>query len=89
MSQLNAHPSRQNLALVHIVDLKVANVIAVCLGQNVARLELLHAVATFFRECPDARIAESATPESMATVDFFVIKPSGGRFEITMAKACT
>jgi len=63
--------------------------VAVCLGQNVARLELLHAVATFFRECPDARVAESTTPLSMDFLDFFVIKPAGGKFEISMAMACT
>ena len=67
----------------------VADMVAVCLGQNVARLELLHAVATFFHECSDARIAESTTPESMEILDFFVIKPAGGKLEITMAMACT
>ena len=55
----------------------------VCLGQNVARLELLHAVTVFFRECPDAKIAEGTTAESMDFVDFFVQKPASGKFEIT------
>lgn len=61
-----------------------ANMAAVCVGQNVARLELLHAVSTFFRECPNAEIADTTTATSMDIVDFFVIKPKNGKFEITM-----
>ncbi|KAF2166629.1 hypothetical protein M409DRAFT_23262 [Zasmidium cellare ATCC 36951] len=57
--------------------------IRTCLGQNVARMELLHATALFFRELPNARLADSTTAESMDIIDFFVIKPKGGKCEIT------
>ena len=55
----------------------------VCVGQNVARCELLHAVHMFFRELPNAKIADGVTDESMEILDFFVLKPKGGKFEIT------
>ena len=56
----------------------------VCLGQNVARLELLHATSMFFRECPDMKIGKDMTDEKMEQfIDFFTIKPAGGKFEIT------
>jgi hypothetical protein len=54
------------------------------LGQNIARLELLHAAARFFTRCPGAELADSATPESMQILDFFVAKPKGGMLEITI-----
>lgn len=54
-----------------------------CLGQNVARLELLHATHLFFRQLPIARLAPSTTDESMDFRDFFVIKPVDGKCEIT------
>ena len=55
-----------------------------CLGQNVARLELLHDVSKFFRDCPGARLAAETTSKSMAPMDFFVFKPTAGKAEITM-----
>lgn len=58
----------------------------VCLGQNIARLELLHAVTKFFKECPEAELASSTTANSMDIVDFFVIKPKAGICEIQMGK---
>lgn len=49
-----------------------------CLGENIARLEMLHAVFEFFRECGDVTLAASMTEESMDMVDYFAIKPKGG-----------
>jgi len=49
-----------------------------CVGQNIARLELLRAVAKFFRECGNTRLAASTTDESMEMVDYFAIKPRAG-----------
>jgi len=50
-----------------------------CVGQNVARIEILHAVSRFFRECEGVRLADSTTEESMAMVDYFAITPRGGK----------
>lgn len=50
-----------------------------CLGQNIARLELLHAVSKLFRECPDITLAPSTTEESMQMVDYFAIKPKAAK----------
>ncbi|EMC98923.1 hypothetical protein BAUCODRAFT_385201 [Baudoinia panamericana UAMH 10762] len=55
-----------------------------CVGQNIARLEIVHAVSTFFRECPDAKLADSVTSESMDFIDYFAIKPVGGKLEIDL-----
>ena len=58
-----------------------------CLGQNVARCELLHAVYRFFRECGSderLRLMQNMTPEAVVPLDFFVMKPSCGKMDITM-----
>ena len=55
-----------------------------CLGQNVARLEMLHAVSTFFRECPNAEMAPGMTWETVRPLDVFTIIPKGGKVEITL-----
>lgn len=55
-----------------------------CLGQNIARLELLHAVSKFFKRFPDVRLADSASPEMMKPLDFFVFKPRAGKFEVVL-----
>ena len=62
-----------------------ADIGTVCLGQNIARLELMHATCEFFRTLADAKIAGTATPETMEYRDFFVIAPIGGKCEITLA----
>lgn len=54
----------------------------VCLGQNIARLEILRAVARLFRECPDIKLAPSTTSKNMLPFELFVIKPTGGKCEI-------
>lgn len=46
-----------------------------CVGQNIARLRLLRAVAKFFRECGNTRLAASTTDESMEMAHYFAIKP--------------
>ena len=61
-----------------------ADMLPACLGQNIARMELLHATAMFFKECPDARLVRSTNDESMDIVDFFVSKPRSGKCEITL-----
>lgn len=54
----------------------------ICLGQNIARLEMLQALFRFFRYCPNVELAPSVTDKSMEMVDFFSVKPKGGRLEI-------
>ncbi|KAG5987176.1 hypothetical protein E4U54_005100 [Claviceps lovelessii] len=56
-----------------------------CLGQNIARLELLHATARFFRECPRAVLSSRMTEGDMLMVDYFTGRPKGGRCEISMS----
>ncbi|KAG6230416.1 hypothetical protein E4U26_007933 [Claviceps purpurea] len=56
-----------------------------CLGQNLARLELLHATSRFFRHCPHAVLSCNTTQEDMIMLDYFAGWPKGGRCEITMA----
>ncbi|KAF2687581.1 cytochrome P450 monooxygenase [Lentithecium fluviatile CBS 122367] len=50
-----------------------------CLGQNIARLELLHAVSKLFRECVNITLDPSTTEESMEMVDYFAIKPKAAK----------
>ncbi|KAG5978985.1 hypothetical protein E4U55_005684 [Claviceps digitariae] len=52
-----------------------------CLGQNIARMELLHATARFFRECPRAVTSVETTEKSMLMVDYFAGWPRGGVYE--------
>lgn len=50
-----------------------------CLGMNIVRLELLHVVSKLFRECPRISLYPTTTEASMETVDYFAIKPKGGK----------
>src|SRR3569833_568688 len=43
-----------------------------CLGIHLGRIEMRLAAAMFFRECAGARLAPSATPESMDVMDSFI-----------------
>lgn len=54
-----------------------------CVGQHLARLELLFALQTFFRECPDVVMAKSADEKCMERLDFFTAKPRSGKVEVT------
>ncbi|KAK4175371.1 cytochrome P450 [Triangularia setosa] len=56
-----------------------------CLGMHLGRIEMRLAAAMFFRECAGAKLAASATPESMVVVDSFIAGvPKSRRLEITM-----
>lgn len=56
-----------------------------CLGIHLGRIEMRLAAAIFFRECPGAKLAPSATPESMVVVDSFIAgTPKARRLEITL-----
>ncbi|KAJ9130836.1 Cytochrome P450 [Pleurostoma richardsiae] len=47
-----------------------------CLGIHLARMELRHGAARFFRECRGARLAPRTTSASMAMVNYFLISPA-------------
>jgi len=49
----------------------------VCLGQNLAYMELRLSAATFFRECRGARLAPCMTDDMMEFVNQFLIAPKG------------
>ena len=55
-----------------------------CLGVHLAYMELRLAAAEFFRKCAGARLAPSATPESMEMENFFLIAPAGHRCDIVL-----
>ena len=56
-----------------------------CLGQNTAKLEILHAVTRLFLECPDIKLAVGTDAKSMKPLEFFVAKPQGMKCEIARA----
>jgi len=49
--------------------------VRVCLGQHLARLEMLLAAIEFFRAFPRASLAEETTAESMAFQNYFLVQP--------------
>lgn len=55
-----------------------------CLGIHLAKTEMRLAVAQFFRDnvTMEARLAASATPQSMEQENYFLIAPVGHRLEI-------
>ncbi|KXT09850.1 hypothetical protein AC579_2080 [Pseudocercospora musae] len=55
-----------------------------CLGINLAYLELRLGLALFFRECKGARLSESMSAEEMVHDNFFVSSPKGRRCMITL-----
>lgn len=55
-----------------------------CLGIHLARMELRHGVADFFRACKGARIADSMKDSDMDIRNFFLISPAGDRCMITL-----
>lgn len=55
-----------------------------CLGQNIAKLEVLRATARLFQQCPNIKLAPSTTSKSMSPFELFVIKPVGGKCEIQL-----
>lgn len=56
-----------------------------CLGQNIARLEVLQATARLLRQCPNLKLAPSTTEKSMKPLEFFVGRPRGGKCEVMLA----
>ena len=56
----------------------------VCLGQSIARLEMLRAVSVFFRECPNSELAPGMTWDKVKPLDIFTILPKGGVVEIAL-----
>jgi len=47
-------------------------------------LELALTAFRFFKECPDARLAQSTTPESMEVENYFIINPRSHRCDVTL-----
>jgi hypothetical protein len=58
-----------------------------CLGIHLAYMQMRYAAVFFFRECKGARLAESATAESMEMENYFVVTPKGHRCEIYFEEA--
>ena len=56
----------------------------ICLGLHLAYMEMRYAVAHFFRECAGARLAASATEESMSMEHYFLIVPKGKQCEVCL-----
>lgn len=57
--------------------------VTACLGQNIARLEMLHGIFQFMKECGrTAQLAPSTTEKSMDYLDYFSVKPKSGKCEI-------
>ncbi|KXH33616.1 TRI11 protein [Colletotrichum simmondsii] len=57
----------------------------ICLGVELARMELRLAVAVLFRECRDLRMAPVMTDEMMEMENFFMISPVGHKCEVTLS----
>lgn len=88
---LTFNPDRWNEPTNEMRDAFMAfgGTVRTCLGQNVARCEMLHAVCRFFRECgenPNLRIADGTNEKTVAQLDFFITKPAAGKVEITMTE---
>ncbi|KAJ0319110.1 hypothetical protein COL5a_010324 [Colletotrichum fioriniae] len=56
----------------------------ICLGVELARMELRLAVAVLFRECRGLRMAPGMTDEMMEMENFFMISPVGHKCEVTL-----
>lgn len=54
----------------------------ICMGMNLAQMELRLATAEFFRRCRGARLAPSTTAQSMEMENFFLIAPQSHRCDI-------
>ncbi|KIW12718.1 hypothetical protein PV08_09996 [Exophiala spinifera] len=55
-----------------------------CIGLHLAKMELRHGAAEFFKECRGARIAPTMKPDDMDMLNFFLISPRSGRCEIAL-----
>ncbi|KAJ0134002.1 Fusaric acid cluster transcription factor FUB12 [Fusarium oxysporum f. sp. albedinis] len=56
----------------------------ICLGVHLARMELRHATALFFRECKGARLSPRTTPASMEMVNYFLVSPKSEQCWVTL-----
>lgn len=56
----------------------------VCLGQHLARLEMLLAAIEFFRAFPKAHLPEETTDESMAFQNYFLVQPQSHRCVVNL-----
>jgi hypothetical protein len=57
------------------------------LGIHLAKMELRHVTAEFFRECRGAHIAPTMKLEDMEMLNFFLISPRSGRCEIVLGNS--
>ena len=56
-----------------------------CLGMHLAKMELRHGAAEFFRECAGAKISSSMRAEDMELANFFLISPKGNRCCVSLS----
>lgn len=56
----------------------------VCLGNHLARMELLLETAMFFRECRGAKLSADTTDSAMEMAQHFLMAPKGHFFNITL-----
>ncbi|KAF3095920.1 hypothetical protein TWF594_005046 [Orbilia oligospora] len=54
----------------------------ICVGQNLAKMELRLLIAVVLKLCPDIELAESCTDESMEFAPRLFIAPRGGKCEL-------
>lgn len=54
----------------------------ICIGMNLAYMELRLATAIFFRECKGAELASTTTSESMEIENIFLIAPKAGECKV-------
>ena len=53
-----------------------------CIGVQLALMEIALTIATFFREFPNARIGDSMKDEDMEMEDIFVTTPRGHKCRV-------
>lgn len=56
----------------------------ICLGIELARMELRLGTAVLFRKCKGLKIAPGTTDETMEMENFFMISPRGHKCEVTL-----
>ena len=57
----------------------------ICIGIQLAKMEMLHGTFAFFKACPDA--VAISTEADMAPVDYFLIKPKAQQCLITLRRS--
>ncbi|KAI0469875.1 cytochrome P450 [Xylariaceae sp. FL0804] len=57
-----------------------------CLGIHLARIELAHGAAFFFREFAGAQLAPQTTPSSMEMVNFFLVSPKAEQCWVSLGR---